>query len=294
MKKCRIINFNGCRSDQALTELMVGKFRADPFFEAGYYSLDPRRYIDSFKVTEGYIAMFKPDIAFIVADRLEAMAAATACFLHQIPICHLYGGITNYPLSTVDDIFRHQISLMSEMIFVENAKAMVTVHALFYSIDKVSYAPPKIHNIGNLYMCDYEINCSLVPEGSYDLVLYNVYKKGSTTKDIKKIYELTKKNRIVVIEGNPDGKYNMNSLGEFKQSIIYNNTLRSQFLGLLQNCERFITNSSSAYYEAPHFLKPEQIILIGDRNKNRSSTNLSKGNPERIINIIKKWWRDRQ
>jgi UDP-N-acetylglucosamine 2-epimerase len=40
----------------------------------------------------------------------------------------------------------------------------------------------------------------------------------------------------------------------------------------LKHCHKFITNSSSSYYEAPFFLKPEQIVKIGLRNQNRNST----------------------
>ncbi|KKK55505.1 hypothetical protein LCGC14_3073890, partial [marine sediment metagenome] len=65
---------------------------------------------------------------------------------------------------------------------------------------------------------------------------------------------------------------------------------------LLKNCERFITNSSAAYYEAPHFLREEQIIMVGARNKNRTPvlTN-NKGTPasELILKHLKNYWRNK-
>ena len=66
----------------------------------------------------------------------------------------------------------------------------------------------------------------------------------------------------------------------------YDNLPRPQFLGLLKNCRRFITNSSAAIYEAPHFLKPEQIIMVGDRNRNRPKGPFKTGASDRIVEIL--------
>jgi len=62
---------------------------------------------------------------------------------------------------------------------------------------------------------------------------------------------------------------------------------RPQFLGLLKNCKRFMTNSSCEYYEAPLFLKPEQIIHIGERNKERGSKYADMKIKNATKNIIK-------
>ena len=48
---------------------------------------------------------------------------------------------------------------------------------------------------------------------------------------------------------------------------------KENFIQLLANCERFITNSSCAFYEAPFFLHHNQIIKVGRRNKNREIAN---------------------
>jgi UDP-N-acetylglucosamine 2-epimerase len=69
--------------------------------------------------------------------------------------------------------------------------------------------------------------------------------------------------------------------------IYYPNLPRPQFLGLLKNCHRFVTNSSCAIYEAPHFLKPEQIVQIGNRNLNRPRGPFEPGASDRIVAILK-------
>ena len=76
---------------------------------------------------------------------------------------------------------------------------------------------------------------------------------------------------------------------------FYENLPRKIFLGLLKNCSRFITNSSCAYYEAPAFLKPEQIIIVGKRNKRRSSSFSSMGkggSSDKIIKILEKYFKN--
>jgi UDP-N-acetylglucosamine 2-epimerase len=88
----------------------------------------------------------------------------------------------------------------------------------------------------------------------------------------------------VQIGGNPDG-----TTIQLPGVQYYDNLPRPQFLGLLKNCQRFITNSSCAIYEAPHFLKPEQIIMVGDRNKNRPRGPFQTGASDRIVSILKEY-----
>ena len=92
----------------------------------------------------------------------------------------------------------------------------------------------------------------------------------------------------IVIEPNPDeGVYDILITGSYRFS---NNIDRSKFFGLLMNCRKFISNSSATYYEAPFFLRPKQIIRVGDRNRNRSSIGpLEVGGSDRIVKIIKEW-----
>jgi len=100
---------------------------------------------------------------------------------------------------------------------------------------------------------------------------------------------------IIRIGENPDGYVSSRMRVNFDfKTIEHKNLPRAQFLGLLKNCNRYITNSSSAYYEAmPLDLKREQIVLVGNRNKNRSSPMEWKQDyktSERICQILKAWW----
>jgi UDP-N-acetylglucosamine 2-epimerase len=59
---------------------------------------------------------------------------------------------------------------------------------------------------------------------------------------------------------------------------------REHFLGLLQNCKRFIGNSSAQKYEAPYF--NVETVQIGNRNRNRESVHPVAGGSKRIAAIL--------
>ncbi len=72
-----------------------------------------------------------------------------------------------------------------------------------------------------------------------------------------------------------------------KSDAFYKTDLpRAKFLGLVQNCQYFIGNSSSMVCEAPMWLSPEQIIHVGDRNRNRSFDEIQPGATDRIMGIL--------
>ena len=57
-----------------------------------------------------------PDLIFILGDRYEMLAAASAALIFRIPIAHCHGGeITQ---GAIDDAFRHSITKMSDYHFV--------------------------------------------------------------------------------------------------------------------------------------------------------------------------------
>jgi len=281
----------GCRSDEGLSVPIIRRMREDPFFEV--IVLDLGLFVSHFNSayynSEMAIREIKPDLLIATGDRVEMTAAACAAFHNGIPIAHLYAGVTNN-ISTLDDINRHCITLWADLVFCEDYKAAAKVFYLWYGIKKIM---PKmlvygaetlfkynIHVVGITHLDDLEIDERLVPKVPYDLVLIN------PTTSIDEIPSYVTDKKTIVIGSNPDIPFNKG----FRDKADYDNLPRPKFLGLLKNCSRFITNSSSAYYEAPYFLKPEQIILIGKRNKNRSTpTKLEVGASDKIVKIIKEW-----
>jgi len=302
VKKLRVLIPQGCRSDFGLSNPIIKRMKKKSFFELEILKLIPSNFLESYKITEEKIVSFKPDLIFITGDRIEQMASSCASFMNNIFICHYFAGVLTDPLTNLDDIFRHNISLMSEIQLVESTKCWENVLELFYAVNKRS----NCYIVGATHLEDLEIDISLVPKHSYDLVLYNpttLYKEDIVNIGRKRFYKNT-----IWIGPNPDPSFfDIKKASEtrsfwctpkgFKPNPIlfkyYENLPRPQFLGLLKWCSRFITNSSSAIYEAPYFLKKDQIVMIGDRNKKRTPFVYKKTDKlasEKIVDVLKKWW----
>lgn len=280
----------GCRSDIGLSAPVIKRLKEH--FEVTTLELLPQDFRWSYGITEFEIKKTKPDLIFITGDRVEMCAAAAAAFHNKVKIAHFYAGVVNDPITTFDDVDRHCITLWSDIQFCENFEAWNRVMALFSC-----FKPPYTLHDGTAYVVgishldDLVVDESKVPKypqfqnpnydivKPYDLVLLN--SEPLSDKDLK--YPDTI-NAIIQIGGNPDG-----IMAKLKNAYYYPNLPRPQFLGLLKNCQRFITNSSAGIYEAPHFLKPEQIIMVGDRNKNRPRGPFKTGASDRIVSILREY-----
>ncbi len=289
MEKINLILYPvGCRSDEGLSAPVIKRLKADPYFEIRIVQLAPARFEESYNRVKIFCNSLKPTAIFCMGDRIEMTAAACAAFHCKIPIIHFGSGITNQPLSTLDDVNRHCICLWSDLIFCENRRAYFTSWKLWDAIHKSNGF--EAHIVGTTHMDDIEIDESLVPDEPYDLILIN------PTTRYKEVQHVESDIKTIKIGPNPDPKDVFKDPTWTIWHPDYHNLPRPQFMGLLKNCRRFLTNSSSAYYEAPYFLKPEQIIVIGSRNAQRSSdyTDMQQGASDRIVDIMKKWCEKRK
>ena len=284
MRKCKILVPIGCRSDAGISKPIIKRLKENDMFEVQILNIKkPGHFISNIN-DWNYIPhwSWKPDLVFITGDRIEQTAIAYQAFHNHIPIAHYLAGVLNYPISTLDDINRHCISLWSDIQLVESYKCLIVVENLFAVLGR---DPPSVHVVGSTYLDDIEIDESLVPKDEYDLVLINPTTLIKDKKDLIK-----QERKYIVIGKNPDPDI----FSKMIRCPTYDNLPRAQYLGLLKNCTRFITNSSSEYYEAPYFLKPEQIIHIGIRNKDRTSKyeDLYKTEcaSDNIVEVLKEWW----
>lgn len=289
----------GCRSDEGLSSPVVKRL-SEKHIPTTVLHLEPGRYCQSYCMTEAHIiGDSRPNIALIFGDRIEMTAAAAACFNNNVPIAHVYAGVNNN-IATLDDINRHIITAWSDIQLCESKKAAETVYDLLLTIGKDT---TNIHIVGITHLDDLEVSEAIVPDVPYDLVLFNPVTYG---KDLKQtirdgmitIHQFTGRH-MVFLTPNPDAgrEHILDFLTAMKgtaKSINGDYTIRPvldrpEFMGLLKNCQRFITNSSAAIYEAPHFLKPRQIIQIGERNRNRDRGPFETGASDRIVEVLKKW-----
>lgn len=286
----RILVPIGCRSDEGLSAPVIKRLREH--FDVHTMRLEPQDFGRSYLWVENELGMNPYDLILITGDRVEMCAAAAAAFHNKVKIAHFYGGVINRPKTTFDDTDRDVISLWSDIHFVESLQCGYNVAELTGThISSMPLNPERelahndIYVVGISHLDDLEIDEDKVPLEPYDLVLYNSPSSSDPNPDISEIVNRLYSLKMILIGGNPDGN-------DWRKLIpvICENYLslpRPKFLGLLKNCQRFITNSSAAIYEAPHFLKPEQIVMVGDRNRNRPRGPFKIGASDRIVEILR-------
>ena len=307
----------GCRSDTGLSDPIIKRLQKEKWCNIKVIQLEPQNFISSYQLTDisckanNYIGIYdqeKPRILLATGDRVEMCAAACAAFHNKIPIAHFYAGIVNDPITTFDDVDRHCITLWSDIQFCESEEAHQRTCYLLASVGLQKKL--NSHVVGVSHLDDVNFDTSLIycdkinideslcptktdwvtqtfPIISYDLILYNTPPLIEKHKDIRELNHTVNVGHYdILIRGNPDGDSDI-ELEDYDE--IYDNLPRPQFLGLLKNCQRFITNSSAAIYEAPHFIKPEQIVWVGDRNRNRARGPFQTGASDKIIAILKEY-----
>jgi len=222
------------------------------------------------------------DIVLVPGDREETFDFALKSYRHNKRIIHLWAGEAN-TWETHDDVYRHAITLMSDIQLCANDIAKRRVKALCKSVGKIY----DVATVGNIFLDNMDdIDESLVPKVPYDLILYNPPSRLSSEEikaECEEICDIRFKNSLWL---EPNGDKGSDIVRDY---INLHTIPRPKFLGLLKNCGRFITNSSCQYYEAPFLLEPEQIIPIGKRNRNRDSKNADvkiKGASDKIMRLL--------
>jgi len=217
-------------------------------------------------------------------DRTETFTFVLKMFRINKKIIHLWAGELTHA-EDEDEVYRSTMTLMSELQLCNNEKAKDRVVRLCEAVDK----QPNAHVVGNVMLDSLKIDESKIPEGDYDLVLYNPPTRKSRQDIFNEINQIKKLiTDIPYMWIAPNGDRG----SEFVMPYVTTNTLpRPMFLGALKNCRRFISNSSCMWSEAQFLLKPEQIIPIGVRNSNRESREADmsiKNASDNIIKILEK------
>jgi UDP-N-acetylglucosamine 2-epimerase len=212
--------------------------------------------------------------AVVIGDRREIMFAVLALFIRQVPVIQLASGDLCGKISLVDDYFRHLITLMSskQVCFTDKSKQKSDDLLKTLNLERDSIF------LNNPTLSDIDIS-SLKKDslGIYDLVLVHPQSLSFTCthSDAETVKNLINPNKeTIIIKGNKDKNYKIlhdlwDDLAKNKNVRVFKNLEKKDFLIKLANCDRFITNSSCAYYEAPLFLKEKNIIRVGNRNSER-------------------------
>lgn len=237
----------------------------------------------------------RPDILYLIGDRLEAYAGALAAHFLNIPVAHFAGGqITK---GAVDNIYRYNISNLAAMHFVTNRYAYErlkqipiieneTIHMVGSSaIDNIiSYLnnPREITNLD-----------SRLKKEEFVLMTYHSQTIGSfdvpaaMNLSIQTIIEKGK-NVLITYPNNDDGSEDIiNVIKKWQNKpgvIVIPNLGTENYYAAIDNSIFVIGNSSSGVIEVPYFNK--FTINVGQRQSGRNAPK-SVINTESDMNMLK-------
>ena len=246
----KVLILSGSRADLGILHYPTERLRADTFFKVLAAQMQAKSYEVAFVEAQYLLRTNNPDLLFILGDRFEIMAAATAAHLQRIPIAHLGGG--DVTEGSYDDAMRDCISRMATWHFATSDKSATNLVLKGYS---------NVHMVGNPavdYIMHADWRRERPIEGPYVVVAYYPETIDDTV-DLEAVKRAINGRHAVWITPNPD-----RGSERIPEGASYSH---DAFLTLLVNCEEFIGNSSAIFYEAPFLGVATK--LIGKRQKGR-------------------------
>lgn len=226
----------------------------------------------------------KPDMAVILGDRYEMLAAASAALIFGIPVAHLYGGeITE---GAYDDSIRHAITKLSRLHFTSTEEYRSRVIAMGEHPDTVIHAGALgADNISKFTpMSLAQLEESLGAELDPDFLLTTFHpvtnepgqEEAQTEALLQALEPYLEHHRILFTMPNADtGGARVAALirrwaAQHPQRVVTAVSLgRVRYYSALAHCAAVVGNSSSALTEAPSFGIPS--VDIGNRQKGRAA-----------------------
>lgn len=219
----------------------------------------------------------KPDINLVLGDRDEPFASAIAACHMNIPNAHIHGGETS---QSIDEYIRHAITKLSNIHFAVTKKSkeriikMGEVPKYVFltgspSIDEV--ISQKITNKKELekkYHIKFE---NLVLLVQHPITTQHTQSQKEIMNSLNAIIKFKK--NIIAISPNSDagGMKILETLKEYSKKYeflkFFQSLPRNDYLGILQNCEVLVGNSSSGFIEGSYFNTP--VVNVGIRQKGR-------------------------
>lgn len=221
------------------------------------------------------------DMAVILGDRYEALAAAISAMTLRIPIAHLHGG--ELTEGAVDESIRHSVTKMSYLHFTSTEEYRSRVIQLGENPDRVfcvgALGVENIKNVPVLSKVQLEESIGFKFEKKTAIVTYHpVTLENDTAEEqflnlLKALDEICSLN-IIFTKANADADGRIvNELIDMyvaknpDKACAFTSLGQKRYLSALSYCDIVIGNSSSGVIEAPSFHKP--TVNIGDRQKGR-------------------------
>lgn len=225
----------------------------------------------------------KPDINLILGDRDEPFASAIAASHMNIPNAHISGG--DKTKGGIDEYIRHAITKISNIHFATTEKSKSR-------IIKMGENPKYVFLTGNPgidEILQQKISSKIELEKKYKMKFSGgeilLLQHPVTTEvelsnkqienTLKAIIKLKKKTIAIAPNSDIGSKEIFDKLESYSKKYsfikLYKNFPRADFLGMLNNCQVFVGNSSSGIVESTYFKIP--TVNIGIRQQGRESGN---------------------
>ena len=225
----------------------------------------------------------KPDVAVILGDRYEMLAAAEACLIYKIPVAHLYGGeITE---GAYDDAIRHCISKLSHLHFTSTEEYRNRVIQLGESPERVKYVGALgVDNIRNeeiISLEELEDSLKFKLGEKFLLVTFHpVTMENATAAEqcdslLKALSEINSNFKLLFTLPNSDtdGRVIINKINDYvsahsDKAFAITSLGKRRYYSALKFATAVVGNSSSGLVEAPSFHIP--TLNIGNRQQGRT------------------------
>lgn len=225
----------------------------------------------------------KPDLAVILGDRYEMLAAAEACLINKIPVAHLYGGeITE---GAYDDAIRHCITKLSHLHFTSTEEYRNRVIQLGEQPCRVqcvgSLGVDNIRNEPVMTLSELEESLSFRLGDKFLLITFHpVTMENSTAADqceslLTALSEVDKEYKLLFTLPNSDtdGRVIIQKIKDYvsknsEKAFAITSLGKKRYYSALKYTTAVIGNSSSGLVEAPSFNIP--TLNIGNRQQGRT------------------------
>lgn len=234
-----------------------------------------------------YKELIKSDLDCIIVngDRIEAYAVALSAHFSSIPIFHIGGGVITK--GAVDNIYRYNISNLSNIHFVTNATAYnrlvkfdtINSDDIYFvgstAVDRINKFKDNPCSINDIFPS--------IKKGNFALMTFHPVTKSNELipdimdKSIKYIldngYDL-----LITYPNNDNGSEDILNVIEHWSSnskiFISKNLGAKAYYSALNDCKFVVGNSSSGIIEAPYFNKI--VLNMGSRQDGRDKDYLVK------------------
>lgn len=227
-------------------------------------------------------ARLRPDMAVVLGDRVEILAAAQAAMVARIPIAHIHGGEGSE--GVIDEAIRHAVTKMAHLHFT-------AAEPYRRRVIQLGESPERVFNTGATGLDNFEridlLDRSALEQSlqfnigpgplilcTYHPVTLREESTGAVMEELLAALDQLPASRIVFTKANADvgGRLINRMIDEYVarsagRAAAFTTLGQVRYLSLLREADVVMGNSSSGIIEAPS--AKTATVNIGDRQRGR-------------------------